>query len=263
MNILRKLKKILIGENTAVVPVYTELEKKEGLEKILSAVGASVPTEKELKMVEIIVLKYKDPEVEVKCAKQILEYTNWPYKMVFYDNRPGTKNFSKIWNKLIKESTCDYVIVMDSDAFVPMLDPASPAGGACWLTRMMNTFEEFADCDVVIPKVNRTSCSQQQANVAEDRPPTVLTEPFAAQCVLYKKTVFEKAGWLDEEFLFYGQDSEWSHRANKMGIKTYIRHDVLIDHGKHSSIGKAAKKGEFNRDLEGQYAQRLFEEKTK
>lgn len=256
MKLFRKLKKIIAGEKAEAVRVYTESERKEGMEKILRAVKAPVPTERELKMVEIVVLKYKDPEVEVKCAKQIIEHTDWPYKMVFYDNRPGAKNFSKIWNKLIKESTCDYVLVMDSDAFVPRLDP-------CWLTRMMNTFDQYPDCEVVIPKVNRTSCSQQQALVVEDRPPTALTEPFAAQCCLYKKSVFDKAGFFDEEFLFYGQDSEWSHRANKLGIKTYIRHDVLIDHGKHSSIGKAAKKGEFDRHLEGQYAQKLFEEKTK
>jgi len=258
MKFFRKLKKIISGERAEAVRMYSDEEQKAGLSKILSAVRAPVPTEKELKMVDIVILKYKDPEVEVKCAKDILENTNWPYKMVFYDNRPGTKNFSKIWNKLIKESTCDYVLIMDSDAFVPTLS----AGEPCWLTRMMETFDKYPDCDVVIPKVNRTSCMQQQTLVAEDRPPTVLTEPFAAQCCLYKKSVFEKVGYFDEEFLFYGQDSEWSHRANKMGIKTYIRHDVLIDHGKHTSIGKAAKKGEFDRHLEGQYAQKLFEEKT-
>ena len=236
--------------------VYTEEDRRIGLQKILSAVRAPLPTERELKMVEIVVLKYKDPEVETKCAVDVINNTEWPYKLVFYDNRPGTKNFSKIWNKLIRESTCDYVLVMDSDIFVPKLSPD-------WLTRMMRTFDDFSDCWVVVPRVNRTSCSQQWAQVAEEKQPTELTEPFAAQCVLYKKTVFEHVGYFDEEFLFYGQDSEWSHRAMKKGCTTYIRHDVLMDHGKHTSIGKAAKKGEFDRQLEGEYAQKLFEEKTR
>ena len=240
----------------APIPVLTDDERRAGMEKIHSAVRASVPTEQSLKMVEIVVLKYKDPEVETKCAVDVINNTDWPYKLTMYDNRPGTKNFSKIWNKLIRESTCDYVIVMDSDIFVPALTP-------CWLTRMMRTFEEFPDCWAVVPRVNRTSCSQQRAQIAEEKPPTVLTEPFAAQCVLYKKTVFEKVGFFDEEFLFYGQDSEWSHRAMKKGCATYIRHDVLMDHGKHTSIGKAAKKGEFNRELEGAYAQQLYEKKTR
>ena len=236
--------------------VYSEADRHAGLQKILASVRAPVPTERELKMVEIVVLKYRDPEVETKCAQDVINNTDWPYKLVLYDNRPGTKNFSKIWNKLIRESTCDYVLVMDSDIFVPKL-------GLCWLTRMMKTFEEFPDCWAVVPRVNRTSCSQQWAQVAEERLPTVLTEPFAAQCVLYKKTIFDRVGWFDEDFLFYGQDSEWSHRAMKKGHKTYIRHDVLMDHGKHTSIGKAAKKGEFDRQLEGEYAQKLFHEKTR
>ncbi|OGN30010.1 MAG: hypothetical protein A3A33_01655 [Candidatus Yanofskybacteria bacterium RIFCSPLOWO2_01_FULL_49_25] len=252
--IVRGVKRRFTPE-TPTIPDTPE-QRKLKMAKIVSAVKAPVPSERELKMVEIIVLKYKDPEVETKCAVDVINHTDWPYKLVFYDNRPGAKNFSKVWNKLIKESTCDYVLVMDSDAFVPKLDP-------CWLTRMMQTFETHPDCWVVIPKVNRTSCEQQRAVVAEEKPPTILTEPFAAQCVLYKKTVFEKVGFYDEDFLFYGQDSEWSLRAMRKGFNTYIRHDVLIDHGKHSSIGKAAKKGEFDRTLESEYAQKLFEEKTR
>src|SRR3989338_8794297 len=98
--------------------VYTNEEREHELSIIKSMVSVPVPSERYLKMVEIVVLKYKDPEVEVICAKQILEYTDWPYKMVFYDNRPGTKNFSRIWNKLIRESTCDYVLVMDIIIFL-------------------------------------------------------------------------------------------------------------------------------------------------
>ena len=251
------LKKILRLFKTATPPiVYTEASRQAGMEKILSAVRALVPTEKELKMVEIIVLKYKDPEVETRCAVDVINNTNWPYKLTMYDNRLGTKNFSKIWNKLIRESTCDYVIVMDSDIFVPNLNP-------CWLSLMMKTFDEYPDAWAVVPRVNRTSCLQQLAQEAENKLPTVLTEPFAAQCVLYKKGVFDHVGWFDEDFLFYGQDSEWSHRAMAKGCKTYIRHDVLMDHGKHTSIGKAAKKGEFDRTLEGEYAQKIYHEKTR
>ncbi len=239
----------------AVARVYTPQERERELGIVKAMVAAPVPSERELKMVEIIVLKYKDPEVETKCAQRIIEYTHWPFKMVFYDNRPGSKNFSKIFNKVIRESVCDYILIMDSDAFVPHTNPD-------WLTRMMKTFGEYPDCWTVVPRVNRTSCVQQRANLAEDKPPSLLTEPFAAQCVLYKKEVFEKVGWYDEDFLLYGQDTEWSARAIKKGYATYIRHDVLIDHGKHTSINKAAARGEFDRQIEGEYAANLLKEKT-
>ncbi|MCX6786182.1 MAG: bifunctional glycosyltransferase/class I SAM-dependent methyltransferase [Candidatus Komeilibacteria bacterium] len=236
-------------------PALTEAEKNEQLSIIKKLVEQPIPLESSVKRVEIIVLKYKDPEVEVDCAKNILENTDWPYKMVFYDNRVGVKNTSKIWNKLFREATCDYVLIIDSDAFVPKLTP-------CWLTRMMSTFEKYPDCYVVVPKITRTSCDEQRADMAEEKEPTRMTEFFAAQCVLFKKEIFNKVGWLDEDFLFYGQDSEWAVRTMKKGYPIYLRHDVLINHLGHYSAKKAAKNNEFNRKIEAEYAQKLFEEKT-
>jgi len=91
------------------------------------------PTNSELNRVDIIVLKYRDEEAEARCIQYVIERTTWPYVLTLFDNRPGTKNIAKAWNKLIKESTCDYVLLLNTDAFVPQLDP-------CWLTRMMGVF---------------------------------------------------------------------------------------------------------------------------
>jgi len=231
-----------------------KIEKK--IKKIIELTKKPIPTEKELQMVEIIVLKYKAPEVEVECAKNIIENTKWPFKLTLYDNRLGTKNTSKIWNKLIKESNCDYVLIMDSDVFVPKLNP-------CWLTRMMSTFVK-KDCFVVVPRITKTSCSQQRYNKAEDKEPEKLTEVFAAQCVLYKKEIFDKVGYFDEDFLFYGQDTEWSYRLIKLGYNPYIRHDVLVKHiGHYSAKKESLSKPEFDMILEREYADELVKEKVK
>src|SRR3990167_10178146 len=72
----------------------------------------------EIKRVEIIVLKYKSPDIEIECLSRIIRYTQWPYKLNVFDNRGNGPNTSKAWNKLIRESTCDYILFMDSDAFV-------------------------------------------------------------------------------------------------------------------------------------------------
>lgn len=223
------------------------------MEDVLVAVRRSLPTEKELKMVEIIVLKYKTPEVEKECAKHVIENTDWPFKLIFYDNRPGTKNMSKIWNKLVRESTCDYILILDSDAYVPRLSP-------CWLTRMMEVLES-PDNFVVVPKVSKTSADEQRGE-AENGPPRELKSEFAAQCVLYKKEIFEKVGYFDEDFLFYGQDSEWCLRLMGKGYKVYLRPDVSVFHLKHYSLNKANESKELNRSTEGEYADRIFKEKT-
>jgi len=236
--------------------LLSEEERRQELEKIIKEVKRPLPTEAQLKRVEIIVLKYMEPEVEVECAKSIIENTDWPYKLNFYDNRPGVKNFSKTWNKLIKESTCDYVLILDSDVFVPRLSP-------CWLTRMMETFRNYKNCYVVVPRVTKTSCDKQRGSKAENKKPERMKEIFAAQCVLYKKEVFDKIGYFDEDFLFYGQDSEWSYRAINSDCGVYLRHDVLVEHVGHYSLKKAARNLEYNKIIEREYAETLFEKKTK
>ncbi len=243
---------------------YTEAARRAGIEKILAIVRAPLPTERELKRVEIIVLNYKTPEVEVECAKRIIENTTWPYKLVMYDNRPGVKNFSKIWNQLVRESTCDYVIIMDSDVFVPA-SPDASRGGPCWLTRMMRTFAEHDDCFVVVPRVTNTSCDEQRATQAEDKPAEPIKEIFAAMLALYKKDVFEKVGWFDEDFLFFGQDSEFAARLAAHGFPAYLQHNVLVNHVGHYSTKKAAKTNDipFDSTLEREFAGRLLEEKIR
>src|SRR3972149_6350445 len=49
-------------------------------------------SEKESKRVEIIILKYKNPDVEAKCLEYIIKNTDWPYKLTVYDNRNNTAN---------------------------------------------------------------------------------------------------------------------------------------------------------------------------
>ncbi|MEK7583074.1 MAG: glycosyltransferase [Patescibacteria group bacterium] len=247
---LRRMVPWLFPENTiSEKPFLIDTE-----EDVIREVKKPVPTEHERKMVEIIVIKYKEPEVEAVCASHLIKNTQWPFKMTFYDNRGGTKNMSKIWNKLIRESTCDYVMFMDPDAFVPRLEP-------CWLSRLMEQFDD-PECYVVVPKVSRTS-SKEQLGVAEDAPPRKLKGEFAAQCVLYDRKIFEKIGYFDEDFLFYGQDTEWSLRLIHKGFFVYLRPDVSVEHFKHYSMNKANERREVNLAVENAYANRILKEKTR
>lgn len=230
----RAISRWLAKRSEIVVPEPTEQETKALRHTIEELVAAPLPTDAELKRVEIIVLKYKDPEVETICASHIIENTNWPYKLTFFDNRPGTKNMSKIWNDLIRKSTCDYIVFMDSDVFVPRQEP-------CWLTTLMGTFDETPECYLVSPKVTKTSGVQQKASMAVSGKPERLTTDFAGMCVLYKKDIFDKVGYFDEEFLLYGSDVEWSRRFVDSEYAGYVRPDVLVDHVGHYSTTKAQK----------------------
>lgn len=248
------VKRVVRGKPVIKIELTSE-EKKIIHEEVIRQTRLPVPSERDTKQVEIIVLKYKDPEIEVRCAQEIIENTDWPYKLTFYDNRLGTKNLAKIWNKLIRESTCDYVLLLNTDAFVPKLKP-------CWLTRMMQTFD-IPGCAVVLPRVTKTSCSQQRSEVAEEKEPEKMTMIFAYQCILFKKDIFEQVGYLDEEFLLHGQDSEWAYRLLQSQYSAYLRPDVLVEHLGHYSIKKAERNKELYGIVESQYALDLFNKKTK
>lgn len=230
----RAISRHLAKQNSEPVKQLSTDEVQTTMREIRKLVELPLPTDAELKRVEIIVLKYKDPEVETICASRIIENTEWPYKLTFFDNRPGTKNMSKIWNELIRKSTCDYIVFMDSDVFVPKQEP-------CWLTKLMSTFEETQECYLVSPKVTKTSGVQQKAAVAINGKPERLTTDFAGMCVLYKKDIFDKVGYFDEEFLLYGSDVEWSRRFIVSKYAGYVRPDVLVDHVGHYSTTKAQK----------------------
>lgn len=231
----RKISHFLARRNHVLSqPALSHGDVQKISEEIKLLTDLPVPSDEEIKRVEIIVLKFKDPEVETICASRIIAHTTWPHKINFFDNRPGTKNMSKIWNRLIRESTCDYVLIMDSDVFVPDLEP-------CWLTRLMSTFDEVDNCYVVSPKVTKTSGVQQKADRMYDGKPERLTTDFAGMCVLYKKEIFEKIGYFDEEFLLYGSDVEWSDRLVRSDFHGYVRPDVLVEHFGHYSTSKATK----------------------
>lgn len=227
-------------------------------ERIKKLASQPLVDEKQKKMVEIIMLKYKDPEVEEEAVKRIIKYTDWPFKLIVYDNRinENRKNISKIWNKLIKQSICDYVLILDSDCFVPKIKP-------CWLTRMMETFEKEKNCYLVLPLVSSTSADFQKAEKAKKYPAyrEVKKEDgvWAGQMMLFKKELFEKIGYFDEEFYVYGQDSEFSARMYESPYKLFLREDVLIEHLGSYSLSKAQKEYDFI--LEREYAHWLFFQK--
>jgi len=237
--------------------VITPEEREIALKEVIRQVQRPLPGDRDIKRVEILVLNFKAPEVEVKCAQHLIENTNWPYKLNLFDNRPGTKNMSKIFNKVIKESTCDYIVIMDSDVFVPKLDP-------CWLTRCMETFTTHPDCIAVVPLVTKTSTKQLRASEPRKNPPEKIKGIFANMCVLYKKEGFEKIGYFDEEFLMYAPDSEWSHRLINSLYSAYVRPDVLVDHIGHYSNTKESKiKGqEILSVVEKEYSEDTFKKKT-
>lgn len=215
------------------------------LEQIKKLAEIPMTDDKATKRVEIIMLKFKeDWKVIGESIRRIIESTTYPYKLTVFDNRLNTANTSRAWNKLVKESTCEYVCLIDSDSFVPEgIEP-------CWLGRMMESIDETG---LVIPVSDVGGGQGQHIGKQEEYPNKVVNRGiWSGYCFLFKKSLYERLGPFDERFYLYGQDSEWAHRSKKTG-GAIMRKDVLVRHMGGYSMEKNA-----DREADKIYARKLF-----
>jgi len=247
--ITRKIGRIVRGEKAPVV----QQASPERLQKIEDLAAIPVTDDKEIRRVEIIMLKYKeDPEVINTAVENIIHYTEHPFKLTVFDNRLNTANIARIWNKLVSESTCDYVCIIDSDAHVSKTDP-------CWLTRMMESVDETG---VVVPMGDNVG-GVNQADSAKTYPAHRREHGiWTGFCFLFKKNVWEKLPF-DERFYMYGQESAWAYLLGKKeGV--VLRTDTLIHHEQGHSAKKNEAAGTFDRTADkrhaGQLLKRIMEE---
>ena len=228
----------------------------DSIAKIKDLAKVPLVDDREVRRVEIIILKFKEPpEVIDKCISRIIHNTNHPFKLTIFDNRLNPPNTSKIWNKLVNESTCDYVLILDSDAFIKA-SPTNP----CWLSRMMESIDETG---VVIPVSSSGGGAHQHVSGPLPYPSSVINKDiWSGYCFLIEKgrvleDEFPNTGPFDERFYIYGQDSEFAHRIGKKG-GAIMRQDVYVEH-----IGGYSFKQDPLREEDKTYARKLFEYLTK
>lgn len=227
------------------------VEVAETIRRVRDLAAVPMTNDRETKRVEIIMLKFKEsPDVIDKAVTRIIHNTDHPFKLNVFDNRLNTANTSRAWNKLVQESTCDYVVIIDSDAYVPIREIGESRQEKCWLTRMMESIDETG---IVIPVSNASGGQDQYVGRAEEYPASVINKGiWSGYCFLFKKAVWEELGPFEEKFYIYGQDSEWAHRAKRIG-GAVMRKDVLVEH-----IGGASFGSNPLRDEDKLYARQLF-----
>lgn len=217
------------------------------LKRIKELAEVPMTDDRETKRVEIIMLKFKEsPEIIDRAITRIIHNTDWPFKLTIFDNRLNTANTSRAWNKLVSEATCDYILIMDSDAYIPdkKTDP-------CWLTRMMESIEISG---VVIPVSSAPGGAHQHVSGPKNYPSArINNDIWSGYCFLFSKAAYAQIGAFDERFYIYGQDSEWAHRCARKVGGAVMREDVFVEH-----IGGASFKSNPDRDADKLYAGELF-----
>lgn len=224
---------------------------RERIRKIRTLAAEPLADDRELRRVEIVMLKFKEsPDVIDKAIHRIIHHTHHPFKLTIFDNRANTANTSKIWNKLIQEATCRYVLIIDSDAFVPAnLDP-------CWLTRMMESIDQTG---VVVPISSAPGGANQHRSGPLPYPNTAQNNgAWSGFCFLIdREGEYQHIGPFDERFYMYGQDSEFAIRCGKRK-GAIMRLDVWVEH-----IGGYSFKRDPLREDDKLYARALFRYLTK
>lgn len=221
--------------------------------KEMKALAAQpLSAEREKRRVEIVMLKFReDPDIIDKAVTRIIHNTDYPFKLTIFDNRPlpgeeNNRNTSRVWNLLVEQSTCDYVLICDSDAYIPAkkTDP-------CWLTRMMESIDETG---VVIPVSSAQGGAMQKVFGPEEYGSMVVNkQAWSGFFFLFSKEAYRKIGMFDERFYIYGQDSEWAIRTGRKVGGAIMRKDVFVEH-----IGGASFGSDPLRDKDKTYARELF-----
>ncbi len=235
-------------------------------------INRCLPTDRKLKRVDICLLKWELPEVEKKCISQIIDNTDYPYKLTILDTRELSKiegfqcgiNTSKIWNYFIKNSTCDYVCIIDTDAFVEK----------DWLTEIMKIFESDSSVGLVAPVSNNRGVPPEQDLTDREFWKDKNTNHFEAPshisgyCFVLKKEMIDETGLFDEDFYYFGQDSDFCERVHENSKwKILICPTAVVNHGEDFKWSFSSTKANLDDKrlwdwhIDTKYAQELTQKK--
>jgi len=150
--------------------------------------------------------------------------------------------------KALKEYKPDYVLMWNDDCEVFQKD---------WLNKLVQFAEEKKEgglfgCQIIYPnkssqwfaKKGKTNLIKIPGTFNQDLELEKIQKVtnIIGACILIKKEVFGKIGFLDEEYSpFYGEETDFCFRALKEGYKIYYVGNIKVIHHGNKSISKLTK----------------------
>ncbi len=211
--------------------------------------------EKEYKELSIIILNYKNTLLTAKCVDYLIESANkanisievivvdnsaletadelkdiLPSKVKIIENNIN-QGFSRANNQGIRVCTGEFILLLNNDAFV---------NSEC-LSAGINYLRENMDCGIWSPKLIgedgsfQVSCARLPSikgligeyllfrnfdwyeNVKEWRKPRNVGNVIGA-FLLFKKSLIDQVGLLDEDFFFNVEDVDYCKRVHEAGL---------------------------------------------
>jgi GT2 family glycosyltransferase len=209
----------------------------------------------------IIVLNYNQPDLLRKCLKAVYDNTpNLKFEVILVDNASTDSSvsmtekefpeviiihsdiplgFTGINNLGLKIAKGRYICLLNNDAFVYE---------NCF-NRLLTFLEGTPKAGIAGPTLlNPDGTLQHQGSIIgkkfwKSKVPIPVQFVIGA-CFMFKRAVFEKIGFLDENLFFYNDDIDYCLSAKKAGFLTYFVPDAKCVH-----IGGYSSRRVFNRRL--------------
>lgn len=215
---------------------------------------------------DIIILTWNQLDLTKRVLESILKHTLLPCRVILIDNGScdGTVDFlktlngnatvkiEKIFNKEnlgfvravnqgMQISQADYICLMNNDCLV------TPG----WLSRMIEVARSTPQIGIVNPASNtlgirparNQSIDDYNRQIVDYKNEYVELDSCVGFCMLIKRELIEKVGYLSEEFspLFF-EDTDYSMRAKQAGYINVMAKASYVWHDEHGSVRRLVTK---------------------
>jgi len=179
-----------------------------------------------------IVVPSKHSDIFLECDQSLQKYAPQAHKILIKDGNeiqnptgwmviPGIVPFifSRNVNLGIKACSGDVLLMNDDVRFLK----------SNTLEKLQEVMEQHPEVGILSPRIDGLACN------VECNPKvsiTVSDKWLAFACVLIRRSVFFKIGFLDETFTGYGEDDvDFCYRTADAGFKIAITSEVTVKHG--------------------------------
>ncbi|HEU0048510.1 MAG TPA: glycosyltransferase, partial [Nitrososphaera sp.] len=224
----------------------------------------------------IVIVTFNNIELNRLCLESIYARTEWPnFEVIVVDNNStdGTREYLKeaeenfpnlrvvlndsnlgfaaANNIGLQQATGDYLVLLNNDTIVTR----------GWLSTLIRHLQADVSIGLIGPVTNNIG-NEAKVDVGysdpEDMPAwaasfvrehdgQVFSIPMLAMfCLAMRRDVFEKVGWLDEQFgigLF--EDDDYTHRVKTNGFRIVCAADAFVHHFGQAAFKKLVANGEY------------------